>query len=77
MNDNHVHVARQLAMLKSIIQQMNVAAFSCDFGFRHQAGFVPAGADVHRNPRCPRDEQGFISEALRIPCAINATNAFG
>ena len=76
MDDDNVRVAGQLAMLKSIIQQMYMAAFPRYFGFRQQAGVVPAGADVDRNPRGARQEQGFVSELLRIPCAINAMNAF-
>ena len=70
VHDHDVQVARQLAMLKSIVQQMD--ALSSAFAFGQQAGFMAAGSDVNRHSGRTRDQQGFIPKSICAPADIDA-----
>ena len=78
MDDDNVHVARQLTMLKSIIQQMNVAAFSCRF--RPPPAGRPRSGWRRRTPepRLPARSAAVHPQIARAsPRYRRAPNAFG
>ena len=64
MDSNNVHLARQLTVLKSVVEQMNMAGTRNQRAFRQQPGLVAAARDEDRDARLG-DHERLVAETIR------------
>src|SRR5271156_6635628 len=76
MDDDDIHVAGELAMLKAIVQKMNGGQTGRgvlpNSVFGHQPGLVTVGSDEDRHAGSAGDEQRFVAKALGVSVWIDS-----